>query len=78
MFDSNIGQHCYICKIRDYLPLKCTKCNKDNCMNFWFRWLNLGMPCSLFQTKNELTILFMYLLFKLVTMIFAFYFSWTF
>lgn len=34
MFDSNIGQHCQVCNIRDYLPLKCTQgCNKFFCKN---------------------------------------------
>ena len=32
MFDSDIGQHCQVCNIRDYLPLKCTDgCNKFFC-----------------------------------------------
>ena len=32
MFDSNIGQHCHVCNLRDYLPLKCTSgCNKTFC-----------------------------------------------
>ena len=32
MFDSDIGQHCQVCNIRDYLPLKCTHgCNKFFC-----------------------------------------------
>lgn len=32
MFDSNIGEHCQVCNIRDYLPLKCTQgCNKTFC-----------------------------------------------
>lgn len=32
MFDSNIGQHCQVCNLRDYLPLKCTLgCNKTFC-----------------------------------------------
>ncbi len=58
---------------------KCNKCdkNKDSCLGFWFRWMNLGLPCNLFQTKQEVTILFLYILFKIVTMIFAFYFSWS-
>ena len=39
--------------------------------------MNLGVPCNLFQTKQELTIMFLYILFKIITMIFAFYFSWS-
>ena len=46
-------------------------------MGFWFKWMNLGLPCNLFQTKQELTIMFLYILFKIITMIFAFYFSWS-
>ena len=32
MFDSNIDEHCQVCNIRDYLPLKCTQgCKKTFC-----------------------------------------------